>query len=135
MHYMDVGTPPPCMLVTDVTKLLSWKDGLMRNKDDKGVEISDAATPILRSLQLQYQLLNGKKFISAFHGASEKSLDKDGLLERGIEPRRLSSYINVAKLEADLQKDDDDSLVMMVAKDDIITAILPHLRLVFYLFK
>ena len=134
MHYMDVGTAAPCMLVTDVTKLLSWKDGL-RNKDDKGVEISDAATPILRSLQLQYQLLNGKKFISAFHGASEKLLDKDGLLERGIEPRRLSSYINVAKLEADLQEDDDDSLVMMVAKDDIITAILPHLRLVFYLFK
>jgi len=132
VFFMDLGTRMPYMEVTDVTKLLPWKPGPIKADD---IKICDAATPVIDCLHSQYQLVSGKKLLSAFYatpGRRKEEVEQQGMTQvdpgRDSRRRRLSSGVNTAELAAELQKDDDDSLVMMVTKDEVIAVTDRRLR-------
>ena len=103
--HIDVGASLPFMGVTDLTPLLG-------GGGDIGGGIS---SPILHSLQLNYQLIKSKHLASAFgHPSDNNSLNSNN---NSDPPRRFTKYVNLDRLQADLLKDEDKGLLAMIVRN------------------
>ena len=110
-YYLDAGTAMLLLSMTNLSKLFP---------PDGEVSDSDAATPIFTNLQHQYQFVNGKKLLSALNVTSTNE---------DAPKRRFTSIIDIPQLATFLEEQSENSLVLMVAKDDINASLWPVLKL------
>ena len=124
VFHVDVGASLPFMGVTNLTSLLDTGGvGAQENGGDAGGSSKIFASPILQSLQLNYQIIKSKHLASAFGqpGAINSNNNNDNKNNFGQPPRRFSSYVNLDRLQADLLKDEDEGSLEMMMMDMIIT--------------